>query len=884
MGEKEDKLKQNFIFLSSKKQKSKSSKNYIIKKYKRIKHHKNQINNIKKIFDKGISSNKPVNLVFISDNSIKPLPLLSNGAKNSNNDEYLVLNDEFKINKNILENNLLNLLKCKKKFKSHNNLNKTNLFNSFCQSRNSKINEDKNFIDSNGAEDQRSLESFNGKEKGTTNSSTNRNIKRKKAYLIASSKKKKLKLKSPSKSYKKKISLFKILNKPFCFMTAKTNKDFNKDKNNIKCYIKPQNNRYINLNIMNSYDEINSANNDIPKNDEISSYSNKRSRLCLNKNRSSNDVMNFGEENNIPYGSLYHFKLNLLRSNASKQENQFSVYHFYKTNNIFIFIKNSKYKKENNIKNNDIYEIDDDFYLPAAYCPRMNRWPTIPECIENTCKRGGISLIKNIDNCNIIWKLMNYNKMKELIREINYNQKYNHFPCTFQLGRKDNLYKHIKYFKRLFPDLYNFIPSTYIIPSDGKKFENDFKKIRKAIWIVKPVNLSRGRGVHILKGESEFRFLLKKSINLNISQFLISRYIDNPHLINKKKYDLRIYVLITSFSPLRIYLYNNGLVRFATEDYKKGDFDNIFIHLTNYSINKNNLKYKPNQNFDFSKNINEDENNDINDDNEIDDDSSKWSLIEYRHFFQKMDKKQVMDSIWKQIEDIIIKTVLSVSEDYYQEISINKMNSLFELYGFDIMIDENFRVWLIEVNVNPSLHCTSPLDVSIKTDLITDIFNIIGIIPYNHNNNGETVFNYLMKKTKIDFDLNNKLFPKLRFTSDKYFNSFNDLQNNININKSGLQNSGFSNSNNNSLMTIKSIILRNFDKNNLKQKLPEYNNEFYKRIIDNFEEEISRSELTDFNLIFPLKNNIEFYSQILIKSNNLNDSNIVIWEHVLKEK
>ena len=173
-----------------------------------------------------------------------------------------------------------------------------------------------------------------------------------------------------------------------------------------------------------------------------------------------------------------------------------------------------------------------------------------------------------------------------------------------------------------------------------------------------------------MKGESEFRFLLKKSINLNISQFLISRYIENPHLINKKKYDLRIYVLITSFSPLRIYLYNNGLVRFATEDYKKGDFDNIFIHLTNYSINKNNLKYKPNQNLDFSKNISEDENYDLNDDNEVDDDSSKWSLIEYRHFFQKMEKKQVMDNIWKQIGDMVLKTVLSVSEDYYQEISI----------------------------------------------------------------------------------------------------------------------------------------------------------------------------------------------------------------------
>ena len=82
-------------------------------------------------------------------------------------------------------------------------------------------------------------------------------------------------------------------------------------------------------------------------------------------------------------------------------------------------------------------------------------------------------------------------------------------------------------------------------------------------------------------------------------------------------------------------------------------------------------------------------------------------------------------------------------------------------------------------------------------------------------------------------------------------------------------------------MTIKSIILRNFNPYNLKQKLPEYDNEFYKKIIEIFEEEKARSELTDFNLIFPLKNNIELYSQILIKSNCLNDSNIVIWEYIL---
>ncbi len=45
---------------------------------------------------------------------------------------------------------------------------------------------------------------------------------------------------------------------------------------------------------------------------------------------------------------------------------------------------------------------------------------------------------------------------------------------------------------------------------------------------------------------------------------LVSEYIANPHLINNFKYDLRIYVLVSSYDPLRIYLFNEGLVRFAT--------------------------------------------------------------------------------------------------------------------------------------------------------------------------------------------------------------------------------------------------------------------------------------------------------------------------------
>ena len=75
---------------------------------------------------------------------------------------------------------------------------------------------------------------------------------------------------------------------------------------------------------------------------------------------------------------------------------------------------------------------------------------------------------------------------------------------------------------------------------------------------MKPANSSRGRGIHIIEDLND----------LNVDEMsVISRYISNPLLINGHKFDLRVYVVVTSYEPLRIYIYKEGLASFASVSY-----------------------------------------------------------------------------------------------------------------------------------------------------------------------------------------------------------------------------------------------------------------------------------------------------------------------------
>jgi len=338
-----------------------------------------------------------------------------------------------------------------------------------------------------------------------------------------------------------------------------------------------------------------------------------------------------------------------------------------------------------------------------------------------------------------------YNPTPEQLRSFHSCQKANHFPSSWQLGRKDLLWRNIHRAKRQFPGgHFDIMPATFVLPDEFAPWISA-REHSNAYWIWKPVNSSCGRGIRLLssKDSSLDDMLAKKS---GVAQTYVSR----PLLLNGYKFDLRIYVVVTSMDPLKVYLNSEGLVRLATERYSAsaGTLGTRTMHLTNYSVNKHAESYV--KNLDGTT----DGEHHAGEDCEIDThvpcgteaaaSSSKWSFDELKQYFQSIG--QDYDGMMDRIKDLVIKTLLaaepSVVGVWHSGASFasghtvhqaGPNQSCFEIYGFDVMLDDSLKPWLLEVNVFPSLSSSSPLDKRIKTKLIADVLTLVGIMPYDHD-------------------------------------------------------------------------------------------------------------------------------------------------------
>ena len=245
------------------------------------------------------------------------------------------------------------------------------------------------------------------------------------------------------------------------------------------------------------------------------------------------------------------------------------------------------------------------------------------------------------------------------------------------------------------------------MPGDFQHVRSYFKQHPDRVLIVKPSAGAQGKGIS----------LVMHADDINPDQdSVVQTYVDRPFLLNGYKFDLRIYVLVTCCEPLRVYIFEEGLVRICTSRYEypnPENMDNAFQHLTNYSVNKHNES--------FVQNDGDDGDND---------DAKKQSL---QWLWKYLDNHgHDAARVRTQIADVVVKTLIAIQPTLsycYHACKIDPDNrtpfTCFEILGFDIILNEKLEAILLEVNHTPSYATDSKFDYNVKSRLIRDTLNLL---------------------------------------------------------------------------------------------------------------------------------------------------------------
>lgn len=287
-------------------------------------------------------------------------------------------------------------------------------------------------------------------------------------------------------------------------------------------------------------------------------------------------------------------------------------------------------------------------------------------------------------------------------------QRINHIPGVANLESKSFLAHHLNRLRNHFVEEYDFFPRSWSLPWQYDDMMAYVRQHPAQTFIMKPTRGAEGKGIKLFSTEEEAK-------KLNFGDCVVQLYVPNLLLMDGFKFDLRVYVIVTSIDPLRIFVYNNGLVRLATFPYAHPHSSNIknqYMHLTNYSINKSSDKY-----------------------NESPEDGSKRDFVAFNAWLAN----QGLDGIklWARIDDIIIKTIVCVYpilkdryEKMFPEQYHHSVSACFEMLGMDILVDQNMKPYLLEVNRSPSFNIAGVVDERVKKHLLHDTFGLLNLNDY----------------------------------------------------------------------------------------------------------------------------------------------------------
>jgi len=249
------------------------------------------------------------------------------------------------------------------------------------------------------------------------------------------------------------------------------------------------------------------------------------------------------------------------------------------------------------------------------------------------------------------------------------------------------------------------MPESYILndPNEMMLFRKNFNSSKNDIYILKK-NIQRKEG---LKMTRDFFEILDSQ---NDDYKVVQKYITDLYLVNERKVNLRIYLLIViRDNMLYFYVSNIGKCIYTNKKYNHNDLD-FETNITSYHLDMNVYKTNPRNFTELKENINN-------------------------------NNPEKGDLLFENI-DLLMKDISKcLSRNLYQSKNLEGTIS-FQLFGGDVIFDNDFHPYLLELNKGPDMTPRDEIDEVLKKNVQTDMLKIIGILP---NDGKENSFHLLYK-------------------------------------------------------------------------------------------------------------------------------------------
>ena len=347
-------------------------------------------------------------------------------------------------------------------------------------------------------------------------------------------------------------------------------------------------------------------------------------------------------------------------------------------------------------------------------------WSPLPHVIDFKYSNEKRQFVNHIEFCsslsnklNLYYNLLRHCESKKL-------NLFDYVPFTICLSiSKNNFMTQLENFRQFCSEMAEYTPKSDIKYVEkfsilGSKRTGETQTINipktyntgKNMWIIKPINLNRGRCIQVMNDTDaiveylekiqEMKKIESENNDFKCEHIILQKYLEQPLLYQERKFDIRIWIMLIAGQENFVYIFKQGHLK-ATSAKFDINSSSHFIHLTNYSVQKHNA--------DFSK-------------------LEIGNEISYEEFQNELDKNNSGKNFFKDIYPKIVYIIrLAVGAGKFNINHLNRTNC-FEIFGCDFILDQKYKPYLLEINLNPGLEISSPLISKLVPRMVDDALKL----------------------------------------------------------------------------------------------------------------------------------------------------------------